>query len=216
MKQLYVTVWMLLCMIVIADAKMTKTIESFDGYVTGKLPAGWVCADTGYLHPPAQWHIIDSGEKKYGKVLGIDRFDRRGRGRFNLCVDTKTNFKNGTISVMFKAVSGKIDQGGGIVWRYKDPADYYVIRYNPLESNLRYYVVKNGYRHQLCSADNLQASPGWHRIGMTQQGSVTKVFFDGKKMLECDDDTLKETGKAGVWSKADALTWFDRFEVEAK
>ena len=65
---------------------------------------------------------------------------------FNLCFTQDTKLKNGTISVYFKANSGYMDQGGGLMWRVQDKNNYYVVRFNPLEDNFTYYQVINGRR----------------------------------------------------------------------
>lgn len=62
---------------------------------------------------------------------------------FNLILIKNSAYQNLDISVAMKAVDGEIDQGGGLVWRAKDADNYYIARYNPLESNYRVYKVQN-------------------------------------------------------------------------
>src|SRR5437762_10621145 len=42
------------------------------------------------------------------------------------------------------------------------------------------------------------------------------VTFDGKKAIEWDDDTFKDAGKIGVWTKADSVAEFDDFAYGGK
>ena len=78
---------------------------------------------------------------------------------FNLCIADKTSFADVDLSVAFKAVAGKKDQGGGLLWRCKDANNYYVVRHNPLEDNFRLYKVVDGKRIQLAtSGDDVVAA----------------------------------------------------------
>ena len=78
---------------------------------------------------------------------------------------TDTNSKEIEVRVAFKAVRGKKDQGGGIVWRYQDANNYYVARMNPLEDNYRVYQVVAGERIQLATKEDLKVPVGeWHTL----------------------------------------------------
>ena len=72
---------------------------------------------------------------------------------FNLCVLSSTKHLYVDLSVEVKAIKGEIDQGGGLVWRYRDANNYYITRWNPLETNFRVYHVVDGKRTQLANAD---------------------------------------------------------------
>ena len=37
--------------------------------------------------------------------------------------------------------------------------------------------------------------------------------MNGEKLLEYEDDTFPESGGVGLWTKADAVTYFDDFTV---
>jgi len=112
------------------------------------------------------------------------------------------------LSVRLKAIAGDIDRGGGLVWRAKDVRNYYVARFNPLESNLRVYKVVDGARTELASAD-AEASPGWHKLRVRMVGDAIACELDGKIRIGLKDGTFPEAGKIGLWTKADARTQFD-------
>ena len=124
-----------------------------------------------------------------------------------------TDYSNLELGVKFKAVSGREDQGGGPVWRYQDPDNYYIARANPLENNFRVYKVVNGRRKQLDSV-KIKVTPGeWHTIRIINKGDRIQCYYDAKLFLEVSDNTFKK-GKIGLWTKADAITYFDNLEVE--
>ncbi len=138
------------------------------------------------------------------------------KAAFNLCVADSPSLQDVEISVSFKAVEGKIDQGGGIVWRYRDAKNYYVARMNPLEDNFRVYKVVDGVRKELHRKEGLTAKAGeWHSISIRMVGDDIECSFDGKKYLSVKDSTFKEKGQVGLWSKADARTSFCKFEVKS-
>jgi len=121
-----------------------------------------------------------------------------------------------TISVRSRAVAGQEDEGGGPVWRYRDLRNYYIARQNNLENNYRIYKVVNGRRIQLGST-RLRARTGtWHALKVTMTGNHIQCFFDGRKYLDVKDDTFKDAGKVGLWTKADAQTHFDNFTAEGQ
>lgn len=98
------------------------------------------------------------------------------------------------------------------MWRVQDSGNYYVARFNPLEDNFRFYIVENGLRKELASAD-VHLAKGWQEMRIVQKGEVFAGYLDGKKLLEYKDSRLNKSGGAGLWTKADAATSFDDFSV---
>lgn len=44
-------------------------------------------------------------------------------------------------------------------------------------------------------------------------GNHIQCLLDGRKYLDVKDDTFSDAGRVGLWTKADAQTQFDDFEV---
>jgi hypothetical protein len=194
------------------DAKTPLTIDFEDADV-GKLPAGWSSAKTGKAEGSVWTIAEDKTAPKGPKVLAQTA---SGPGSlFNLCIADKTRFADIDLTVSFKSVAGKKDQGGGPLWRYKDPNNYYVVRMNPLEDNFRLYKIVDGKRTQLATTpDDVVAAEGkWHTIRVVHQGNRIQCFFNDKKHFDLKDDTFKDAGKIGVWTKADAQTYFDNIVI---
>ena len=114
-----------------------------------------------------------------------------------------------------KAETGREDQGGGTIWRVQDKDNYYIARYNPLESNFRLYYVKNGARKILADASgvNIKARE-WFAVKIVHKGEKIEGWLNGKKLLETTDRTFREAGGVGFWTKADAATSFDNLSVK--
>ena len=119
--------------------------------------------------------------------------------------------------VSFKAVKGEKDQGGGLVWRYQDANNYYVARMNPLEDNFRVYKVVGGKRSKEFQSADVKVPAGeWHTLKIKHVGDHIECFLDGKKHLDVKDDSIDKAGKVGLWTKADAQTYFDNLKVSEK
>ncbi len=153
------------------------------------------------------WKITTEGKEHTLSMV------KRSDKSFNLCYSKDINFTDGNISVDFRANSGKIDQGGGIIWRVADSNNYYVARFNPLEDNFRFYIVYNGIRSELASAD-IKLPSGWHTMKIEQIGDIFKGYIDGKEYLKHKDSQIKKAGGVGLWTKADAKTSFDNLIID--
>jgi hypothetical protein len=116
-------------------------------------------------------------------------------------------------TVRFKPVAGKVDQAGGIAIRLADADNYYVVRANALEDNVRFYRVVKGAREQLEGA-NVKVTPNeWHQLGLRVEGERFSITFDGKPLFTATDRTFTGAGKVALWTKADSVTRFDRMTI---
>ena len=136
--------------------------------------------------------------------------------RFPLAIADDGSFEDLELSVKFKAVSGEIDRAAGMMFRLKDSNNYYIVRANALEGNYRLYRVVNGNRQQIAGANLKVGSGEWHELRVECVGNRITCYYDGEKKIEATDDTFKEAGKVGLWTKADSVTYFDDLTVTAK
>ena len=111
----------------------------------------------------------------------------------------------------FKALSGRRDQAGGVVWRWKDGNNYYVARANALENNISLYYTERGRRNTLKYVDAPVPLNTWHVLRVEFRGKQIRVLLNGKAYIEMDDARIAGDGLAGVWTKADSVTVFDDF-----
>ena len=108
-------------------------------------------------------------------------------------------------------MSGREDSVGGLVWRAKDSDNYYLARADMLEGSVAIYDTVNGRRTEKKRASVQAASNLQYTLRVEFKAAHFAVICDGKKTLEWDDDTFKDAGKVGVWTKADSVTFFDEF-----
>lgn len=196
---------------------------NFDKDKVGEPPKGFTKALTG-RGKPGVWVVMkDDTAPSKGNVLAQTDADKTGY-RFPVCVYDGLAVKDADISVKIKAISGKEDQGGGIVWRYKDKDNYYIVRANALEDNVVLYKVQNGKREDLplkgegkTYGKKVRVPSGqWNTMRVTARGNIFTVYFNGTKLYEVEDGTFTDAGKVGLWTKADSVIHFDDLQVIAQ
>jgi hypothetical protein len=197
-----------------ADNKVRSV--SFAKNDVGKVPVGWKAEKTG-KGEGSVWKVVqdDTAPSKTG--LALAQTAESPGNVFNICVVDDSKYKDVELSVAFKAIRGKKDQGGGFVWRYQDNNNYYICRMNPLEDNYRVYKVVNGKRSAEFQDATVMVPVGeWHTLKVKMEGDHIQCLLDGKKYLDVKDSSITQAGKVGLWSKADAQTHFDEFKVSGK
>ncbi len=204
-------------MTLLAWAGETGGVRSwdFEPVETGMLPEGWKVEATGQEKATARWQVIRDEQAPLAPgVLELTATNHSVSGVFNLCWTNTIQFREGEIAVFVRARSGKIDQGGGPIWRVQDRNNYYVARYNPLEKNVSAYYVKEGKRVMLGYTGTLEVADGWHLLKISHRDDRLRVSLDGDlKLLVNAGDYLPQQGGVGLWTKADAATAFDNFTV---
>ena len=124
------------------------------------------------------------------------------------------DFQNGEISMRFKLVSGQLDQCAGILFNLKPNGDYLTVRFNGKEDNVVLWTFNKGKRSFVKrGTENVPlATNQWNELKIAIHGTSLQASLNGKLLLEY---TLAEpvSGKVGVWSKTDSVSYFDDFTV---
>lgn len=112
-------------------------------------------------------------------------------------------FSDVDITVKIKATSGKKDFGGGILFRYNDPQNYYCVRYNAGVNNFRFYKSIKGDRARFANRTvRLKDKAGWHELRLVSRGDMLEAYIDGRLYLRREDEILKQ-GKVGLWVRGE-------------
>jgi hypothetical protein len=170
---------------------------------TAKLPIGWLCGATGGGSP--KWEL-------QADAAGAQQLKQTGRAPFPWCVRPDTKLADGFVEVRFKALAGKEDQAGGLVWRWQDGDNYYVARANALENNVSLYYTQGGSRRTLKYVDAPVPGNTWHKLRVEFQGEHIQVYLNGSRYIDYQDSHITAAGSVGVWTKADSVTLFDAFQ----
>jgi hypothetical protein len=208
----------------ILSAIAAAEIVNFDAAQPGAVPHDWTVAMTHKGGAP-KWVVMnDATAPSKPNVLAQTSVDPTD-GRFPLAILDRPDLQDGELSVKCKAISGKVDQGAGLVWRYRDPNNYYLVRANALEDNVVLYKVQNGNRTSIAPKGTRAGTYGvkhrvqsntWNTLRVTFSGSQFTVYFNGEKLFDVEDSTFRDAGRVGLWTKADSVIYFDDFEVTPK
>jgi len=212
-------VWVVLALSFMAGAGSAETWR-FDGQTPGDSPRGFSCALTGKGRPGTWTVAPDPAAPSPPNVLAQTDADRTNY-RFPVCVIDGALATDVDLSVRFKPISGSVDQAAGLVWRYRDADNYYVVRANALEDNVVLYKVEKGKRSSLDPVGSPGAygkktpvtSGQWSTLRVAARGSRFEVFLNGEKLFAVEDPTFPGAGHVGVWTKADSVTRFDDLDL---
>ncbi|MCF8719578.1 hypothetical protein [Nitrospina gracilis] len=232
-----------LCIALVAGADpeyeeaSSQKVWNFDSEPAGTLPPGFLVGTLVDGRPAGKWQVIDM--KTSLNLLGkLDRSDHariskllqgkdppsaphvfaqlKSGGYFtdyNVVLVGETTVTDFDLQVSLLPIAGKADMGGGLIWRAQDHQNYYIARANPLEQNIRIYRVVNGVRYKLKNFNHIISVKTWHTLLVVARGSRFQVFFDEQPVLDVRDETFQAGGKIGLWTKADAVTYFDDLQL---
>ncbi len=196
----------------------------FDALKTGSTPKDWTTAVT-HRGDPGKWIIErDPTAPSHPNVLAQTAADRN-RFRYALALYDKAYCHNGDLSVSLKVVSGKFEQTAGLIWRYQDPNNYYMLSVSANQDTIGVFKIVDGQRTPVARlAPGLKAFQVSHRIDPQEwnvlrvafRESQMTVFFDHRKVMDADDTGIQKPGKTGVWTEGDTVAYFDDFHIEKK
>jgi hypothetical protein len=197
----------------------TRKVDFSDDTV-GQPPKGFEFGHTAKSGAPGKWIVEADGPNKYLVQTDPDST----RSRFPIAVLSEVSAADMDLSVRFKPVSGRVDQAAGLVWRYRDQDNYYIVRANALEDNVVLYKVENGKRTDLPVKGEGRTygkkaevpTAQWSTLRVVANGPRFEVYLNGTKLYEVEDGTFTQPGKVGVWTKADSVTQFDDLTVVRK
>jgi hypothetical protein len=194
----------------------TGRIVNFDTAPLGKMPPGWTAAMTNGGAAP-KWEILKDGSAPTQPYVFAQVSNDPGGNRFPLAIFDGLMVRDSDISVRMKPVSGHADQAGGLVFRYRDCNNYYLARANAIDGSVALFKVENGRRTAL--------NPGvhhdiplnaWSILKVSVRGRRFQVYVNHRRILQGFDDTFSSSGKVGLWTVGDSVTYFDDFRVYPK
>jgi len=196
----------------------------FDEDAVGEAPRDFTAARTG-RGAEGQWLVEATSDAPSGPNAVKQTSTDDTSYRFPVLVAPGAQPTNGTLAVRFKAVSGRVDQAAGLVWRYLDKNNYYVVRANALEDNIVLYKMEDGKRSALApkgtpartyGVDHEVPGQKWNTLAVRFEGPRFTVSFNGEELFEVEDRTFTEAGRVGLWTKADSVTLFDDLTLESE
>jgi hypothetical protein len=200
--------------LLLATPLAAETI-TFDTLPVNRAPTGFTIALTGGGKAPV-WIVRAAPDKASGQAV-VQTSSESVDNRFPLLVRDGVSAADLDLSVRFQPVSGRVDQAAGLVWRYRDANNYYLVRANALENNVVLYKVENGQRIDLpvkgqgrtYGATAPVAKKDWNTLAIKARGGLFSVSLNGKALYDVEDSTFTGAGGIALWTKADSVMMFD-------
>jgi hypothetical protein len=186
---------------------------SFDREQPGALPSEFL---TGTLYDgraAGDWQVLATDRAKSPPYVLAQLMAKGAEHAYKVILLKDVIASDLNLAVSFLPIQGKADMGGGLIWRAADDRNYYLARANPLEQNIRIYRVENGIRHLLQNFNQTIDLKQWHTLRITHQGCRAHVFYDGKQVFDLCEETF-HAGMIGLWTKSDAVTYFDDLQLQ--
>ncbi len=207
----------------------SDTSVNFDAVRPGVAPPNWTFV-SAVGAPRARWEVrYDPSAPSRGNVLeqvGGNAPDSESP----VAVFDKVVCRDGDLSVKFKIEGRGRGRMAGIVWRYQDPSNYYLLDFSADDKRIGLFHVKNGHAEALrvVPSHGISFAPGmsvlphdiqagqWYLAKVVFRGSRIQVLFGNRKLFEAEDPSSNGPGKAGVWTRGHTTASFDDFRIEKK
>jgi hypothetical protein len=191
-------------------------VVTFDRAAVGHPPAGWTVAMTHSGAAP-RWEVREDTSAPLPPFVLLQFSADHHSDRCPLAIFDGVSPRDCDVSVRVKSVSGTQDQSGGLVWRYRDPNNYYLARADAVSHNVAIYRVHDGERLPIANAvpHDIEQN-AWNILKVSVRGSRFQVYVNHRRILQAEDYTFRTAGKVGLWTVADSVTSFDDFRVYPK
>ena len=198
---------------------------SFDNVKPGSFPPYWTAASTGPAEP-ARWDVrLDSTAPSrpnvFSQMSGV-----ASNTEFPLAVFDRIVCRDGDLTVKFKiAPNARNVKAAGIIWRYQDPQNYYLLQFSVDQRSIGLYRVQNGQMRPVPVLHGRTGDAGvshelrtgqWYETKVVFRGGRFKVLFDNRELFYAADDSLQMPGKTGLWTRGGTVASFDDFRIDRK
>jgi hypothetical protein len=199
-----------------AAAGAAEVKFDFAGIPVGETPKGFRSARLGE-GPLGEWKIVrdvvpaafpsvtqpTTTRPVLAQVSG-DQTDER----FPVLLYDREGFEDFAFTTRFKVAGGVAEQMAGVVFRAQDEKNFYVLRANAKEGNVRFYTVIDGKRTEPLGNNVSLATNQWHELKVECKGNRIQCSFDGKSIAQYFTDNTYKNGKVGFWTKSDSISYF--------
>jgi hypothetical protein len=186
---------------------------NFDREQPGALPSQFSIGTLFDGRPAGDWQVQATERAKSPPHVLAQLMAKGAEHAYKVVLSKDIIASNLILEVSFLPIQGNADMGGGLIWRAADDRNYYLARANPLEQNIRVYRVVKGIRHLLQNFDQTITMKQWHTLRVTHQDCRVNIFYDDKQVFDLCDKTFHD-GMIGLWTKSDAVTYFDDLRLQ--
>lgn len=212
-RLLLITILMIAVPTAGSSLENTTHVWTFDNDPPNTLPEEFQVGTLFDGRPAGEWNVLDTDRAKSHPRVLAQLLGKGAEHAYKTVLIDGIKASDLDLQVSFLPIEGKADMGGGLIWRATDDRNYYLTRANPLEQNIRIYRVVKGVRHLLKNFDHIIDVRHWHTLRVMTKGCQVQVFFDDKQVFDLCDETFT-TGRVGLWTKSDAVTYFDDLKLQ--
>ena len=196
-----------------AELEPSQTQQwNFDSASPGTLPGSFVVGTLFDGRPAGEWKILITDRARSAAQVLAQVLPKGTDQAHKLLLVEGTDSANVDLNVSYLAVAGKADLGGGLVWHAADDRNYYLLRASLVEQKIRLYRVVKGLHQIVKQIDYALPATGWHQLRIIQQGCDIRALYDNATLFHVCDNMLSK-GRIGLWTRADAVTYFDDLEL---
>jgi hypothetical protein len=196
-----------------AETASPALVWNFDREQPGTLPSEFSLGTLFDGRPAGDWQVLATERAKSSPHVLAQLMAKGAEHAYKVLLSKDIVASDLNLEVSFLPIQGNADMGGGLIWRATDDRNYYLARANPLEQNIRVYRIVNGIRHLLQNFDQTITVKQWHTLRVTHQDCRVVIFYDDKQVFDLCDKTF-HGGMIGLWTKSDAVTYFDDLRLQ--
>jgi len=196
-----------------AETPSTAPAWDFDREQPSTLPGEFSIGTLFDGRPAGNWQVLATDRAKSPPHVLAQLMAKGAEHAYKVVLIKEAIASDLNLEVSFLPIQGQADMGGGLIWRAADDRNYYLARANPLEQNIRVYRVVKGVRHLLENFDQTITVKQWHTLRVTHQDCRVNIFYDDKQVFDLCDKTF-HAGMIGLWTKSDAVTYFDDLQLQ--
>jgi hypothetical protein len=212
-RLLQITILVMAAPMVSYGLENTTKVWTFDNDPQKTLPSEFQIGTLFDGRPAGEWKMLETDRAKSPPGVLGQLMAKGAEHAYKTLLINGTKSSDVELAISFLPIEGKADMGGGLIWRATDDRNYYLTRANPLEQNIRIYRVVKGVRQMLKNFDQIIDVRQWHTLRVLTNGCQIQVYFDDKQVFDLCDETFS-TGRVGLWTKSDAVTYFDDLKLQ--
>jgi hypothetical protein len=160
-----------------------------------------------------QWTIVRDPTAKAGAALEQSSTDET-EYRFPIALYEPLSLKNIELRARFKIISGSM-HNAGIIVRFIDPENYYVVSASALEGRVDLFRMVGGKLARIAGTEAEVIRDHWYLLRVAADGDQFAVSLDSVPLFTAWDSTFLKDGRAGLWTEENNTTRFDWLEIVA-
>ena len=189
---------------------------NFDNQKPGTVPSNWTPTVTGATQTP-QWEVKQDATAPSRPNVVEQLSTTFGESDFPLAIFDKAVCRDGDLSVKFKIANGpRRIKEAGMVWRYQDQRNYYLLRFSVDEKNISLFRVQDGRMRTISMVPHDLRTGQWDVAKVIFRGAHFRVFVGNRQLFDAMDDSLIAPGKTGLWTRGGTVASFDDFRIDRK